>query len=59
MENRMFKVVFSDYSTKQRVPNQWTGFASHEEARRFVEDHDMCIPLEWSYDIVSEENCNA
>lgn len=55
----MFKVVFSDYSTKQRVPNQWTGFASHEEARRFVEDHDMCIPLEWSYDIVSEENCNA
>lgn len=48
----MYVVVFKELG--QQV-NVWSGYHSIAEARSDVRESDMCIPMTWDYEIVSEE----
>lgn len=35
--------------------NKWTGFLTAAEARRCIQDMDYAIPLDWTYEVILEE----
>lgn len=35
--------------------NKWTGFGTAKDARRCAEEMDYAIPLDWTYEVILEE----
>ena len=35
--------------------NKWTGFSTAGDARRCIQDMDYAIPLDWTYEVILEE----
>lgn len=48
----MYVIQFKQRGAEVMV---WSGFATYQEARQEAKESDMCIPISWTWTILTEE----